>query len=223
MLHLVPERTALLVIDMQPDYTPGGVLRVAAAADQGEHPLAPVRALMETDLFGVQVATQDWHPPDHVSFASNHPGHAPLSRIEVYGHEQILWPDHCVQGTAGAALHPDLPPARLAAIVRKGMDPHADSYSSFRNNVGPDGRRPPTGLAGYLHERGIDGVVCCGLARDVCVKWTAEDAIRAGLRSLFVWDLTWQVDPDADDATRAALKHKGIEIVTADMLPRALL
>lgn len=108
----------------------------------------------------------------------------------MHGHSQTLWPYHCVQGTKGAAIHPGLPLERLAVILRKGMDPGADSYSGFRNNPGPDGRRAPTGRAGYLDERGIDTVVCVGLARDVCVKWTAEDAVALGLRSLLVWDLT---------------------------------
>jgi len=107
---------------------------------------------------------------------------------------------------------------RLAAILRKDMDPEADSYSGLHNNVGPNGRRAPTGLAGYLRERRIDPVVCCGLARDVCVKWTAQDAAAAGLRSLFIWDLTWPVDADNDDATRAELVVKEVEVVTAEAL-----
>jgi len=122
-----------------------------------------------------------------------------------------------VQGSPGATLHPGLPLGRLAAILRKGMDPEADSYSGFHNNFGPNGRAP-TGLAGYLDERGIDTVVCCGLARDVCVKWTAEDAVTLGLQSLLVWDLTWPVDASHDAATRAELQERGVEIVNADAL-----
>ncbi len=213
-----PARTALLVIDMQPDFMPGGALPVAGAGDHHERILAPVRELMAARLFPLQVATQDWHPPGHVSFASSHPGHAPLDTIELHGHDQTLWPDHCVQGSDGAALHPRLPLQRLSAILRKGMDPQADSYSGFHNNFGADGHRAPTGLAGYLDERGIDTLVCCGLARDVCVKWTAEDAVSLGLRSLFVWDLTWPVDADNDAATRAELEDRQVEIVSADAL-----
>ena len=203
------ERAALLLVDIQPDFMPGGPL---ATAD-GDAIVAPVQRLLEADLFGFVAATQDWHPPGHVSFASEHEGRNPLETIELYGAEQVLWPDHCIQGTDGAALHPGIDWRRAHVIVRKGMDPRVDSYSGFRDNIGPDGSRPPTGLAGYLRERGVTDVFACGLARDVCVQWTAEDAAEAGFRTRFIWDLTRPVTWESDDDTRAALDRAGVEVV----------
>lgn len=205
-----PARTALLLVDVQPDFLPGGGLPVAG----GDRILEPVARLMESELFSVQVATQDWHPPDHVSFASNHEGRAPMDVIELHGHDQTLWPAHCIQGSASAELHPDLPWERVQAIVRKGTDPRSDSYSGFRNNWTPEGRRPPTGLAGYLRERDIRHVFLCGLARDVCVKWTAEDAADEGFHARVVWDLTRPVDPQSDPRVRHDLEDRGVEILS---------
>ena len=200
--------TALLLIDIQPDFMPGGRLAVA----EGDQILEPVRRLMESDRFGVYVATQDWHPPGHISFASRHQGRQPLETIELYGHPQTLWPDHCIQGSPGAELHPDLPWDKVSVIVRKGEDPAVDSYSGFRNNWNSDGERPSTGLAGYLRDRGIDTVFLCGLARDVCVKWTAEDAVAAGFKTCLIWDLSRSVDPSVDDRVRADLEQAGVLI-----------
>ena len=157
------DRSALLLVDLQPDFMPGGALAVA----EGDHIVRPIRDLVHAGLFDCVAATQDWHPPRHVSFASTHAGHAPFEVIGLYGHEQTLWPDHCVQGTPGANLHPGIPWDAVAVIVRKGMEPDCDSYSGFRNNWNPQGKRPATGLAGYLKERGVRVVFCCGLARDV--------------------------------------------------------
>lgn len=213
------QETALILVDIQPDFMPGGNLPVA----EGDQIVEPVRQLMEADLFGVYVATQDWHPRGHVSFASSHAGRKPLETIELYGHDQVLWPDHCVQGTPGAQLYPDLPWEKVAVIVRKGADPRVDSYSGFRNNWSPGGDRPTTGLAGYLRDRGIEEIVLCGLARDVCVKWTAEDGAREGFRVKFVWDATRPVDAASDDKVRTDLDQLDIEIVRLDELltPRA--
>jgi nicotinamidase/pyrazinamidase len=158
------------------------------------------------------VATQDWHPPDHASFASNHPDGEPFQTIQLHGHEQILWPDHCVQGTPGAELHPGLPWKRVDAVIRKGVDPRVDSYSGFRNNWGPGGDRPPTGLAGYLRERDVERVVICGLARDFCVRWTAEDAVDAGFETILLWKLGRSVDPSGDDELRETLAGQGVQI-----------
>lgn len=205
---------ALLVVDVQPDFMPGGALPVG----EGDHILAPLRALIETRAFAHRVATQDWHPAEHVSFASQHPGKAPFDTIELYGREQTLWPDHCVQGTGGAALHPELPWDRMDLILRKGTDPRVDSYSGFRNNWGPGGARPATGLAGCLRERGVQEVYVCGLARDVCVKWTAEDAAAAGFRTCLLWDLTRPVDPGSDTTVRAELAQCGVTIAASDRL-----
>jgi nicotinamidase/pyrazinamidase len=205
------QHTALLLVDIQPDFMPGGPLEVG----DGDAILAPVKALMARDPFGLYVATQDWHPAGHVSFASSHEGREPFQAIELYGHPQTLWPDHCIQGTPGAALHPELPQAPIAAVIRKGMAPDSDSYSGFRNNWNPEGERPSTGLAGYLRERGIRDVGVCGLARDVCVKWTAEDAAGAGFGVTFLWDLTRAVDPSSDDRVRADLEDAGVRVADA--------
>jgi len=204
-----PEHAVLLLVDIQPDFMPGGAL----AVPEGDEIVEPVRRLVESGPFRHFAATQDWHPPGHVSFASEHPGREPFETIELYGHEQTLWPDHCIQGTDGARLDPRLPWDRMAVIVRKGMERDADSYSGFRNNWNPAGERPHTGLAGYLHDRGIRGVFVCGLARDVCVKWTAEDAAREGFETYFLWDLTRAVDPASDEKVRADLRECGVEII----------
>jgi len=205
-------RSALLVVDVQPDFLPGGAL----AVPEGDRILPGIHRLMTSGAFPLQVATQDWHPSDHASFASNHPGHAPFQVVELHGEAQVLWPDHCVQGTPGAELAPGLPWERVAAVIRKGMDPGVDSYSGFRNNVGPDGTRPPTGLAGWLRERGVDHVVICGLARDYCVRWTAEDAVAAGFRVTLRWELTRSVDPSGDAKLRAHLEGMGIRVTEGE-------
>lgn len=209
--HAIDRPTsALVVIDMQPDFLPGGALAVAG----GDEIVAPIGALMLGDAFGFCATTQDWHPRGHVSFASSHPGSEPFSVIELYGHDQVLWPDHCVQGAPGAELHPDLPWERAGAVIRKGMDPRVDSYSGFRNNWSAAGDRPPTGLAGLLRERGVEHVYVCGLARDFCCRWSAEDAAEAGFEVTFLWDLTRGVDPAADAATRTALEAAGVVVLT---------
>lgn len=204
-------RSALILVDIQPDFLPGGTLAVT----DGDAILPGVRHLMLSDRFAVQVATQDWHPPDHVSFASNHQGKHPMDVITLHGHDQMLWPDHCVQNSAGAALDSRLPWERVAAVIRKGTNPESDSYSGFRNNWDPRGERPPTGLTGYLRERGIADLVLVGLARDYCVKWSAEDAADLGFNVRFVWDLTRAVDPTSDDAVRRDLQAAGVRVVEA--------
>jgi nicotinamidase/pyrazinamidase len=205
MIPVEPEGSVLLLVDIQPDFMPGGAL----AVPDGDAILQPVDRLMRSGRFGLQVATQDWHPPDHVSFASQHPGRQPLETIEVHGHQQILWPDHCVQGTPGATLHPELDWRPVSVVVRKALDPTADTYSGFRNNVDAAGRRRSTGLNGLLRERGVERVYVCGLARDVCVRWTVEDALEAGFATALFWDLSRSVDPEGDAELRAALQDQG--------------
>jgi len=212
---LTGQRSALIVVDLQPDFMPGGALPVS----EGDALLRPIGDLMARGSFGVQVATQDWHPAHHVSFASQHTGQQPGSVIRLYGHDQVLWPDHCVQGTPGAELHSSLDWRSVSAIIRKGTDPGSDSYSGFRNNWNIHGMRPATGLEGYLRERGVDTVVVCGLARDYCVKWTAEDAAEAGFRTVFLWDLTRPVDPSADASVRKTLEDAGVTVLTSRDLP----
>lgn len=208
------DKTALLLVDIQPDFMPGGTLAVAG----GDEILDPVRELIASPRFELHVATQDWHPADHISFASRHEGKKPFDMIDLYGKEQVVWPDHCVQGTRGATLHPDLSWDSVAAIIRKGMDPQVDSYSGFKNNWNRGGRRPETGLAGYLRERGIGNVFLCGLARDFCVKWSAEDAVGAGFRVTVVWDATRPVDPASDDRVRSDLERIGVHIALSGEL-----
>ena len=201
-------REALIVIDVQPDFLPGGALGVP----DGDAILEPLAALLAARRFPLVVATQDWHPPGHISFASSHPGRKPFDRIELYGREQVLLPAHCVQGTPGAALGPGLPWETVSAIVRKATDPAVDSYSAFRNNWNAQGERPPTGLAGYLRERGVEHVFLCGLARDYCVLWSAQDARELGLEATILWDLTRSIDPSGDAALRDECRRIGIAI-----------
>ncbi len=210
------ETSALLLIDLQPDFFPGGALGVAG----GDSILPGVKKLMNGNAFPLKVATQDWHPPDHVSFADVHEGREPFETIRCHGHDQTLWPPHCVQGTAGAALHPELPWDKVDAILRKGRAKDADSYSGFRNNDNPEGNRPPTGLSGYLKEKEVDTIVLCGLARDVCVLWTALDGVRMGFKTFFLWDLTRAVNPDQDEQTYAELKSKGVRIIQQEQVWR---
>ena len=209
--------SALLVVDIQPDFLPGGALPVEA----GDEILDPVADLMRSERFRLRIATQDWHPPDHVSFASRHAGRKPFDRIELYGHEQILWPDHCIQGTPGAELEAGMPWERVDAVIRKATDPAVDSYSAFRNNWNSAGERPPTGLSGYLRDRGVEDVYICGLARDFCVKWSAEDAVRAGFRAHVVWDLTRAIYREADQENERSLRDLGVEILESGDLRRA--
>jgi len=211
------DSTALIVVDLQPDFIPGGALPV----EGGDELVAPIHRLLRSGRFGLHVATQDWHPPGHVSFASQHQGREPMEVVQLHGHDQTLWPDHCVQGTPGADLHPEVDWTPVEAIIRKGTDPESDSYSGFRNNWNSDGRRPLTGLQGYLKAREIDTVVLCGLARDVCVKWTAEDAVEAGFRTLFLWDLTRSVNPAGDEEVRAALREADVKVVDSGDLSQA--
>ena len=200
--------TALIVVDLQPDFMPGGAL----PCHDGDAIVAGIDALLRARRYRTVVATQDWHPVTHASFASQHPGRQPFEQITLHGHPQTLWPDHCVQGTPGAALDPRVDWTPLDLVLRKGGTPQVDSYSGFRENHGPDGTRPPTGLAGWLHERGIAEVHVCGLARDYCVLWTAQDALAAGFRVRFLWSLTRPVSPDGDAPTRDALDAAGIAI-----------
>jgi nicotinamidase/pyrazinamidase len=205
---------ALLVVDMQPDFMPGGALPV----EDGDRLVEPIRELMLSGRFAHCTATQDWHPPGHISFASSHPGRKPYDVIELYGREQVLWPDHCIQGSEMARLHPALPFEKARVIVRKGTDPLVDSYSTFRNNWDRNGQRPRTGLAGLLKELDVKDLFLCGLARDYCVKWSAEDAAAAGFRVHVIWDLTGPVDPTSNDAVHTDLQGCGVNILRMEQL-----
>lgn len=199
---------ALIMVDVQYDFMPGGAL----PAREGDE-VVPVLNLLQP-RFDVVVATQDWHPPDHGSFASNHPGRKPGDVIDLHGLEQILWPDHCVQGSRGAELHRDLDRTRIEKIVHKGTDPAIDSYSTFFDN----GRRRSTGLEDFLRERGVTEVFLGGLATDYCVLWSARDAMDLGFRTHVVRDACRGVDLQPGDSERAfdEMREKGIAVVGSE-------
>lgn len=162
--------TVLVVVDVQNDFCPGGAL----AVERGDEIVPHVNQLMRS--FDHVVLTQDWHPPDHASFASQHQGRQPFETIEAFYGSQTLWPDHCVQGSRGAEFHPRLDWRKAELILRKGFRRPIDSYSAFFEND----HRTPTGLGGYLRERGIAHVVLAGLATDYCVGFSALDARKLG-------------------------------------------
>ena len=168
-----PANEALIVIDIQNDFCPGGALAVA----DGDKIINRVNGLM--DDFATVVLTQDWHPADHSSFASNHPGKAPFETLTMSYGPQTLWPDHCIQGTAGAEFHPDLRTEPAQLIIRKGFRAGIDSYSAFFEND----HSTTTGLNGYLSARGVSAVTLVGLATDYCVAYSALDAARLGLQA----------------------------------------
>lgn len=202
-MEIDARKDALLVIDLQPDFMLGGPLAVAGA----EELLPGIAAVLPR--FHTVVATQDWHPAGHVSFASRH-DRAPFETLELYGAQQTLWPEHCVQGTPGAALHAGLPNAPLSLILRKGAHPEVDSYSAFRENIGPDGRRHSTGLGAWLTSRGVTRVFVVGLARDYCVRYTCEDAAAEGFHVFLLEDLTRAVDPRRHAEVDLALDAVGV-------------
>jgi nicotinamidase/pyrazinamidase len=194
----------LLVVDIQPDFFPGGALGVP----QGDAVIAPINALM--DRFDHVAATQDWHPAGHASFASSYPDRQPFDVIDIGYGPQTLWPDHCVQGTPGAALDPRLRQEPIELIVRKGFHRGIDSYSAFIEND----RATPTGLAGYMRERGFRRVVCAGLALDYCVRWSTEDARRLGFEALAVADASRAIDQGGSLAEAlAAMRSAGVGVV----------
>ncbi|MFT4046748.1 MAG: bifunctional nicotinamidase/pyrazinamidase [Solimonas sp.] len=195
-------RAALLVIDVQPDFMPGGRLPVADGAA-----VVPLINRLGARFVNV-VLTQDWHPADHVSFASQHAGRQPFDSIELHYGAQTLWPDHCVQGSDGAALHAGLQLPQAQLIIRKGCNRGVDSYSAFLEAD----RRTATGLAGYLRERGIDTVYLAGLALDFCVAWSALDARAAGFAAVVIEDACRAIDLDGSLAQAwCDLRAAGVE------------
>lgn len=195
----------LLVIDVQNDFLPGGSLAVP-----GSNVILPkINGFIRR--FDLVVASQDWHPQDHGSFASNHPGRKPFEQIDLNDLPQTLWPDHCVQGSAGAEFSPELDAGPIEAIFRKGTDPAIDSYSAFFDN----GRRKSTGLADYLRGKGAKDLWLCGLAGEICVHYTAMDALREGFNVHFIADASTVLDPAKEGLHLQELREKGAEIVNS--------
>jgi len=178
------ERDVLIVIDVQNDFCPGGAL----AVPRGDEVIPVTNRLISH--FAHVVLTQDWHPRGHLSFASSHAGKQPFETVEVAYGPQVLWPDHCVQGTRGADFHPRLDVARADLIIRKGFRQAIDSYSAFFEND----HRTPTGLGGYLRERGFERAIFVGLATDFCVRYSAEDARALGFTVVLVEDACRGID-----------------------------
>lgn len=177
---------ALLIIDVQNDFCPGGALEVP----QGDTIIPIINKL--SNQFDAVIQTQDWHPQDHSSFASSHEGKEPYEKIPMPYGDQVLWPDHCVQETYGANFHPDLKTDRSQLIIRKGFRGDIDSYSAFYENDD----RTTTGLSGYLRERDIDTIYAVGLATDFCVKWSVLDGLREGFNLYVVEDAVKGIDID---------------------------
>ena len=202
---------ALILVDLQNDFTPATADKPdgALAVPQGNDVIPVVNRL--TDHFPLVVATQDWHPPGHRSFASQHPGHDVGEVIQWKGLEQILWPDHCVQQTPGAEFHARLDLSKIHHVIRKGTDPDIDSYSGFFDN----GHRQATGLDDLLRQRDVHKAYIAGLASDYCVKWTVLDACELGYRTRVIADACRGVDLNPGDVDRAwqQMRDAGAEIV----------
>jgi nicotinamidase/pyrazinamidase len=198
----------LILIDVQNDFMPGGPLQVP----DGDM-IVPVINKIQ-NLFDLIVATQDWHPQNHKSFASNHKDAKVFDIIDLHGTRQTLWPDHCIQGSHGADLHKDLEPDRIAAIFRKGMDPEIDSYSGFFDN----NHQLSTGLSGYLKEKGITEVYFCGLAADICVYNSILDSILEGFSAMFIEDASRPLFPDKFDDIKCELAKLGVRMITSNEL-----
>ena len=194
---------ALIVIDVQNDFCPGGALAVTG----GDEVVDPINVLMER--FGTVILTQDWHPADHASFAANHPGAEVFSEVQMAYGPQTLWPVHCVQGSDGAAFHPGLHLDRVHLVIRKGFRSAIDSYSAFFEND----RETPTGLAGYLRERGISRLVMAGLATDYCVAFSALDARAHGFEVEVRLDACRGIDLNGSmEAQLAAMRAAGVAL-----------
>lgn len=196
---------ALLIIDMQYDFLPGGSL----AVPQGDQIIPVINRLQPH--FALNIATQDWHPEHHSSFASQYDDYQPFDVIEHRGFKQTLWPDHCLQGSKGAELTSQLDQQGIEAIIRKGMDPEIDSYSGFYDN----NHEKSTGLASYLREKGVDCVYCCGLAADICVYYSAKDALQLGFETYIIEDATRPIDEQQYETIKQTLEKLGVKFTTS--------
>lgn len=195
----------LIVIDAQNDFMPGGSL----AVPNGDKIIPVINRIQHK--FDLVVAAQDWHPKDHVSFASNHPGKNLFDEIKIHGQSQTLWPDHCVQDTKGALFHADLQTARWEAIFRKGTDPGIDSYSAFYDN----GHKKSTGLTGYLKEKGASQIFFSGLAADICVYFSIKDALLEGFACFLIEDAAKPIDMEAYNSIKKELVSLGVQIISS--------
>ena len=199
------ENRALVVIDVQNDFCPGGALAVS----EGDQVVAPINRLLPQ--FGVRILTQDWHPGDHLSFADNHAGATPFSTVDMPYGKQVLWPAHCIQGTEGAAFHPDLRTDPADLVIRKGFRAAIDSYSAFFEND----QSTPTGLAGYLRERNVAAVSFAGLATDFCVAWSALDAAKLGFEVTVITDACRAIDLEGSlTGAMSDMRAAGVALVT---------
>lgn len=196
----------LIIVDAQNDFMPGGALEVR----QGDLIVPVINRIQEK--FDLIVATQDWHPPSHKSFAVNHPDKEEFETIELFGLKQKLWPPHCIQGTPGADFHPELETHAVEAIFRKGMEEHIDSYSGFYDN----GHKKSTGLAGHLKEKGAKELYFCGLAADICVYFTLLDALREGFEAFLIEDAAIPLDQDYYSEIKRQIKEKGGKIISSE-------
>ena len=198
-----PTNEAILVIDVQNDFCPGGALAVAG----GDEIVAPINALVPE--FAVRVFTQDWHPSDHSSFASQHDGHDPFTLIDMPYGPQVLWPDHCVIGSDGAGFHTTLDTRGADMVIRKGFRREIDSYSAFFEND----HKTPTGLEGYLKTRGVDTVTIVGLATDYCVNYSAVDAAKLGVKVTVIESLCRAIDLDGSlAAAKQGMATAGVKL-----------
>lgn len=205
-------KSALILVDVQNDFLPGGAL----AVNDGDQVVPIINSLQSK--FQTVIATQDFHPANHGSFAANHPGKNPGEFVELNGLPQILWPVHCVQGSKGAEFHKDLKRENWTAIFQKGMNPDVDSYSGFFDNA----RRGDTGLGVFLKEKEIKTVFISGLALDYCVKFTALDAVSLGFETWLIVDATRAVNlnPTDGDSAIQEMKSAGVKIITSNDLPK---
>jgi nicotinamidase/pyrazinamidase len=201
---------ALILVDIQNDFCPGGAL----AVPEGDQVVEVANRLSR--LFDLVVATQDWHPEDHGSFAANHPGREIGEVIELGGLDQMLWPVHCVQGSRGAGFHADLDTDPISRVFQKGTDSSIDSYSGFHDN----GHRRSTGLADYLRSRQITSIAVMGLATDYCVKFTALDGVREGFEVTLIEDGCRGVELAPGDCARAIaeMREAGVELTSSDQI-----
>lgn len=198
----------LIIIDVQNDFMPGGSLEVPDG-----NLIVPVINRIQ-DYYDLVVATQDWHPANHKSFASNHFGTKPFDRMVLHDHLQTLWPDHCIQGTTGAEIARDIKPEKIAAIFRKGMDQEVDSYSGFYDN----NHQLSTGLAGYLKEKNVSEIHFCGLAADICVYNSILDSIHEGFTATLVEDASRPLYTDKFDDIKCELAKIGVRIIGSNEL-----